>query len=95
MRAGIIEVGPSRPGRITIGPYIQGGVHFGPLHAIVTQATAAGTAPGIRLRYRVGAPELLAFSEPRFRSTAPMGAGGAVFTHGRRTGVGIRWLWEW
>jgi hypothetical protein len=92
MRAGIIDIGPERPGRITVGPYIQGGIYLGDLHAIVTQATAGGTAPGIRLRYRLGAPELLAFSEPRFRSTAPIG--GRVFTHGRRTGVGFRWLWE-
>jgi hypothetical protein len=94
MRAGIIDVGPTRPGRITIGPYLQGGIYLGPLHAIVTQPAEGGTAPGIRLRYRLGAPELLAFSEPRFLSTAPM-AGGTVFTHGRRTGVGLRWLWEW
>jgi TamB, inner membrane protein subunit of TAM complex len=93
-RAGAIAIGPEWPGRITIGPYLQGGLRVGDLFTTVTQPTIGGTAPGIRLRYRLGAPELLAFSEPYFRST-PFGADGSVFTHRRRTGVGVRFGWEW
>jgi hypothetical protein len=95
MRAGTIMVGPETPGRITIAPYLQGGIRFGALHAIVTQPAERGTAPGVRLRYRIGAPDLLAFSEPFFRSTPPLGPGGPVFSHRRRTGIGIHWSWEW
>ncbi|MGH7507590.1 MAG: hypothetical protein ACRELX_18200, partial [Longimicrobiales bacterium] len=95
LRGGTIEAGPEYPGRITVSRFFQGGLRLGPLHAVVMQPLEGGTAPGIRLNYRIGGPALVAFSEPRFQSVAPAFPLGRVFTHGRRTGVGIRWSREW
>ena len=103
LRAGTIRIGSRYPGWIMLGTHVEAGVHVGPrLTARGSHVVGGGTWPGVGLRWalRDGSLQpadrhLELFHEPRFATT--VGTAGRREDVGvrRRTGVRIRWLWDY
>jgi hypothetical protein len=90
LRAGVVRIGSAFPGQTTVAPTLRGAARAGPLEALLTQPLGGRGRPGLRVRYRSGSWELMAFEEPAFRSAEAVG-GSKGFTVRRRSGIGIRW----
>jgi hypothetical protein len=90
LTGGVISVGSEYPGRMIAGPYIGGAIQAGRFQATLTQPITGDAAPGLRLRYRLGAWHVAVFDEPLFRSAVTEG-GSRGFSVTRRTGLGLRW----
>jgi hypothetical protein len=90
LRAGTVRVGSGFPGQNTVAPTLGGAARAGPLEALLTQPLGGHARPGLRLRYRAGGWEFMAFEEPAFLSAWAVG-GSKGFIVTRRSGIGIRW----
>jgi hypothetical protein len=96
LRADNLEVGDLWPTRLVVGPVIGVGAAPGHrLELLMTQPLVGGAAPGIRLHRDLGRGGALdLFSETRFDPAPAEGAREPAFTTRRKTGVGVRWRWE-
>lgn len=92
--AGVVTIGSEYPARMVVGPTIGGVMLRGRVEARVAQPVVAGAMPGLRLRYRLGAWQLVGFAEPWFRVAVAEG-GGQGFLVRRRAGIGVRWVKEY
>jgi hypothetical protein len=96
LRADNLEVGGAWSTRLVVGPVIGAGAAPGwGFELLVTEPLAGGVVPGLRLRRQLGTGGALdLFSESRFDPAAVEGPREPGFTVRRKTGVGLRWRWE-
>ena len=103
MRAGTVRIGSRYPGWIMLGTQLEGGVHLGDrFTARATQVVGGGTWPGVGLRYALREHALVPadrhvelFNEPRFSTALGTSGPRADFGVRRRTGLRVRWLWDY
>lgn len=91
-----VVVGDGWGGGLVVGPVIGvGGAPGWGVEGVIAQPLVSGAAPGIRVERRLGDGGALGiFSKPRF-DPAPMIDGERGYSIRRKTGVGLRWRWEW
>lgn len=103
LRAGTIRIGSRYPGWIMLGTQLEAGVHAGPrLTARASHVLGGGTWPGIGLRYALREESLdpadrhvELFNEPRFSTTIGTAGRRDDVEVRRRTGLRVRWLWDY
>lgn len=103
LRAGTLRTGSRYPGWIMLGTQLEAGVHFGRGYtARATHVVGADAAPGVGLRYALRAEatapadrHVELFNEPRFSTTLGTAGRREDVEARRRTGVRVRWRWDW
>lgn len=103
MRAGTIRIGSRYPGWIMLGTHLDGGLHLGArFTARATHVVGGETWPGVGVRYALRERSLQPadrhvelFNEPRFGPGLGTSGPRADFDVRRRTGVRVRWLWDY
>ncbi|HEX6588250.1 MAG TPA: translocation/assembly module TamB domain-containing protein [Longimicrobiales bacterium] len=101
LRAGTLRTGSRYPGWIMLGTQLEAGANAGDhTTARATYIVSADAAPGVGLRYafrsRATDPadrHVELFNEPRFAAT--LGTRRDELDVRRRTGVRVRWRWDW
>ena len=101
LRAGTLRTGSRYPGWIMLGTQLEAGANAGDRYtARASYVVSADAAPGVGLRYafRSRATEpadrhVELFNEPRFAAT--LGTRRDELDVRRRTGVRVRWRWDW
>ena len=103
LRAGTIRIGSRYPGWIMLGTHLEAGVHAGPRLTVRAQHVVGGeTWPGVGLRYALREQSLdpadrhiELFNEPRFSTTLGTAGRREDVEVRRRTGVRLRWFWDY
>jgi hypothetical protein len=103
LRAGTIRIGSRYPGWIMLGTHLEAGVHAGPrLTARASHVVGGQTWPGVGLRYALRDESLQPadrhvelFNEPRFAMTDGTAGRREDVDVRRRTGLRLRWLWNY
>jgi hypothetical protein len=103
MRAGTVRIGSRHPGWIMLGTQLEAGVHVGArLTARATHVVGGETWPGVGLRFAMreaaldpASRHIEVFNEPRFGTGLGTAGRRSDFDVRRRTGLRVRWLWDY
>ncbi|HUF13317.1 MAG TPA: translocation/assembly module TamB domain-containing protein [Longimicrobiales bacterium] len=103
LRAGTVRIGSRYPGWIMLGTQLEAAVHVGPrLTARAVHVVGGEAWPGVGVRFALREDALQPadrhvelFNEPRFSTSLGTSGPRADFGSRRRTGVRLRWLWDY